>query len=46
MQAVIDMPKISPIYGNYGKGIQIAETIIESEERSSEKLWNIIEEAA
>ena len=46
IQAVNDMPKLSPMYGNYGKGIKIAEAIIESSERDPEKLWTIIEEAA
>jgi len=46
LQAVTDMPKISPIYGNYGKGIAIADSIIKAEEHDTEKLWNIIEEAA
>ena len=46
IQAVNDMPKISPIQGNYGKGIAVAEAIIETSERNPEKLWTIIEEAA
>ena len=46
IQAINDMPSLSPIYGNYGKGIAVAEAIIETSERDTAKLWTIIEEAA
>ncbi|KKK72918.1 hypothetical protein LCGC14_2899090, partial [marine sediment metagenome] len=41
-----DMPDISPIYSNYGKGIAIAETLIATDERDSKALWKIIEEGS
>lgn len=46
LRFVEDMPTISPIHANYGKGIKIAETIIETKERETSKLWELIGEAA
>ncbi len=46
LKLIDEMPTISPIYSNYGKGIAIAETLIETDERDAKTLWNIIEEAS
>ncbi len=39
-----DMPDIPALYSNYGKGIKIAEALIDADNKDVKNLWKIIEE--
>jgi hypothetical protein len=45
LRVIEEMPVVSPIYSNYGKGIAIAE-LLKDNRRQPAELWKIIEEAA
>jgi hypothetical protein len=39
-----ELPRIEPLYSDYGKGKAIAQMLIETDERNAHVLWKMIEE--